>query len=109
MHPREAAVSIAVQLRKAGHEALLAGGCVRDEAIGRVPKDWDVATSATPDEVRSVFRACKGVGEAFGVILVHRGGFATEGDRDPTELRPRCRRRRHNTQIAQIKAESKSL
>ena len=78
MAARETAVGIAMDLRRAGHEAYLAGGCVRDEALARSPKDWDVATSATPEEVAGLFRNTRAVGEAFGVMLVHRDGFVTE-------------------------------
>jgi poly(A) polymerase/tRNA nucleotidyltransferase (CCA-adding enzyme) len=42
-------------LRKAGHEAYLVGGCVRDLVIGREPKDWDITTNATPEQIQGVF------------------------------------------------------
>jgi len=60
------------RLRHAGHEALWAGGCVRDQLLGREPKDYDVATSARPDEVRAVFGKSRtlAIGAAFGVIAV---------------------------------------
>ena len=57
-------------LRAAGHQALLVGGCVRDQLLGRSPKDWDIATSARPEQVESLFPRTIGVGKAFGVILV---------------------------------------
>ncbi len=57
-------------LRRAGHSALLAGGCVRDELLGARPTDFDVATSAAPAQVRALFPRTHDVGEAFGVILV---------------------------------------
>jgi putative nucleotidyltransferase with HDIG domain len=57
-------------LREAGHEALLAGGCVRDLLLHREPKDYDVATSATPDEVEALFPRTVPVGKAFGVVRV---------------------------------------
>ena len=75
---REIAVAIAMKLREHGYEALLAGGGVRDEALGREPRDWDVATNATPEEVRKLFKGAHCVGESFGVMLVRRGGFTTE-------------------------------
>jgi poly(A) polymerase len=65
-------------LRDAGFEALFAGGCVRDILLGIKPKDYDIATSATPDQVAKVFPDCKPVGAAFGVQLVHRHGFQYE-------------------------------
>lgn len=69
---REFAVEVVRQLRDAGHEALWAGGCVRDQLLGKTPKDHDVATDATPDRVRELFgmRRTVAVGAAFGVITV---------------------------------------
>lgn len=60
------------RLRAAGHEALWAGGCVRDQLLGRTPKDYDVATNATPDTIREIFghRRTLALGAAFGVIAV---------------------------------------
>lgn len=57
-------------LRQHGHEALLAGGCVRDLLLGREPKDYDVATSARPDDVEALFARTVAVGKQFGVIRV---------------------------------------
>jgi poly(A) polymerase len=69
---REFALEVVQQLRAAGHEALWAGGCVRDQLLGRAPKDYDVATSALPDQVRDLFgrRRTLAVGASFGVIAV---------------------------------------
>ena len=69
---REFATEIVRRLRDAGFEALWAGGCVRDELLGRQPKDYDVATSARPEQVRKIFghRRTIPVGAAFGVITV---------------------------------------
>jgi len=66
----DAALRIVAQLRAAGHEAYLAGGCVRDLLLGREPKDYDVATSATPDVVLKMFPRTFAVGARFGVVLV---------------------------------------
>lgn len=52
--PKEAS-SVAADLRKAGFEAYLVGGCVRDLLLKRTPKDWDIATNATPEEIQKVF------------------------------------------------------
>ncbi|MGQ9505055.1 MAG: CCA tRNA nucleotidyltransferase [Thermogutta sp.] len=70
---REFAVSVVRTLRQRGYLAYWAGGCVRDQVLGRVPKDYDVATNATPDEVRKVFgfKRTLAVGAAFGVIAVN--------------------------------------
>jgi poly(A) polymerase len=69
---REFALEVVQQLRGAGHEALWAGGCVRDQLLGRAPKDYDVATSALPDHVRDLFghRRTLAIGASFGVITV---------------------------------------
>jgi tRNA nucleotidyltransferase/poly(A) polymerase len=69
---RNFAREVVRRLRAAGHEALWAGGCVRDELLGRVPADYDVATSAQPAAVRLLFgqRRTLAVGAAFGVITV---------------------------------------
>jgi poly(A) polymerase len=70
MIEREFATSVVRVLRDAGYQALWAGGCVRDELLGLVPKDYDVATDACPDQVRHLFRHTVAVGAAFGVINV---------------------------------------
>ncbi len=75
---RDAAVQIVRVLRDAGHVAYLAGGCVRDTLLGLQPKDYDVATSARPEQVRRLFRQSRYVGEAFGVVLVRIAGHAIE-------------------------------
>src|SRR5215472_3150378 len=67
---RDFAVEVVRTLRAAGHEALWAGGCVRDELLGLVPKDYDVATSARPEEVRRLFKRTIAVGASFGVVEV---------------------------------------
>jgi poly(A) polymerase len=69
---RRYAVEVVRRLRGAGFEAYWAGGCVRDQLLGRTPKDYDVATSATPGEIRRLFgpRRTVAVGAAFGVITV---------------------------------------
>src|SRR5438045_6462494 len=70
MTEREFAISVVQRLQDAGFEALWAGGCVRDHLLGLTPKDYDVATSARPEEVRSLFRRTVAVGMSFGVIDV---------------------------------------
>jgi poly(A) polymerase len=69
MHRRAALEAIRV-LRERGHQALWAGGCVRDLMLGRQPADYDVATSATPREVMDIFPETYAVGAQFGVVLV---------------------------------------
>ena len=69
---REFAFEVVARLRRAGYEAVWAGGCVRDELLGRTPSDYDIATSARPTAVREIFghRRTLAVGAAFGVITV---------------------------------------
>jgi poly(A) polymerase len=74
----EAACQILRTLREAGYEAWLAGGCVRDLLLGCEPKDFDVATSATPDVVLKMFPRTFAVGAHFGVVLVCISGGDTE-------------------------------
>jgi len=69
---RRFATEIVRRLRSAGFEAYWAGGCVRDQLLGRVPKDYDVATNATPPQIRRLFgrKRTLAIGAAFGVITV---------------------------------------
>ena len=66
--------AIAQRLRDHGHTAYFAGGCVRDLLRGGVPHDYDLATTATPDQVQALFPKTVPVGARFGVILVIEGG-----------------------------------
>ena len=65
---------MASRLIDAGHEALFAGGCVRDQLLEIRPKDFDIATSATPEQVQALFENTNAVGAHFGVILVKEHG-----------------------------------
>ncbi len=69
---RELALSVLRKLRTAGFQSLWAGGCVRDELLGIEPKDYDVATNATPDQIRDLFghRRTLPIGAAFGVVTI---------------------------------------
>ncbi len=69
-----AATAVVRALRKAGHQAYFAGGCVRDRIRGVEPKDFDIATSAKPEEVQKLFPKTVPVGVQFGVILVLEEG-----------------------------------
>lgn len=77
------ALRVVETLRRAGFQALLAGGCVRDLALGRVPKDWDVATDAGPEEVAALFEHTVPVGAQFGISLV----VLDEGDYEVARFR----------------------
>jgi poly(A) polymerase len=70
MTERQFATDVVRRLREAGFEALWAGGCVRDELLGRTPDDYDVATDARPDQVQRLFRRTIEVGASFGVVEV---------------------------------------
>ncbi len=61
---------IAARLRKSGHIAYFAGGCVRDMVRGLIPKDYDIVTDARPEAVQGIFQRTVAVGAHFGVIIV---------------------------------------
>ncbi len=69
-----AARHIVRRLREAGHQALFAGGCVRDALMGKTPHDFDIATSARPEQVQALFPRTVPVGVQFGVVLVIENG-----------------------------------
>ena len=68
-------------LRRAGFEAYVVGGCVRDSLLGRTPGDWDICTSARPEQVRTVFSAYRQIltGEKHGTVAVIVGGTSMSG------------------------------
>ncbi|HXB19808.1 MAG TPA: CCA tRNA nucleotidyltransferase, partial [Candidatus Solibacter sp.] len=76
------ATQIVQELRAAGYSAFLAGGCVRDLVLGREPADYDVATSATPQDVMRLFPQTYAVGAQFGVVLVPVRRDTAEGEKD---------------------------
>jgi len=69
----ENAVKVLYRLKKSGYEAYLVGGCVRDLLLGYEPKDFDVATDASPEQVKAVFRNCRLIGRRFRLAHVHFG------------------------------------
>ncbi len=75
---RDIAVRIVRTLQDAGHTAYFAGGCVRDELLGLFPQDYDIATDATPDQVRRLFHRSNEVGASFGVMIVRFGSDSVE-------------------------------
>lgn len=75
---RELANSICDTLIRSGSQALLAGGCVRDILLGRVPADYDVTTNATPEQVTTLFPESVAVGAQFGVVLIPAEGHKVE-------------------------------
>lgn len=77
--PREAAEGVVRRLRAKGHQALFAGGCVRDHLRGVEPHDYDVATDARPEQVAELFPGRSDlVGKSFGVVIVREGGHPIE-------------------------------
>ena len=70
--------SVLRTLRRHGYEAYAVGGCVRDSLLGRSPYDWDITTSARPDEVKALFRHTADTGIAHGTVTVLTGGDALE-------------------------------
>lgn len=68
------AAKVVRRLTRHGYEAYLVGGCVRDLLVGRSPKDFDVATSARPDDVRRLFRNSRIIGRRFRLVHVLFGG-----------------------------------
>jgi len=94
---KETAISIIKRLRQEGYSAYFAGGCVRDQIMGNPPKDYDIATSARPEQVTQLFPNTVTVGAQFGVVLVLIEGqqvevatFRSDGDyadgRHPDEV-----------------------
>ena len=65
-------------LQTAGFEAFIVGGAVRDMLLGRAPKDFDVATNATPEQVRATFRRSRIIGRRFQIVHVMMGGETIE-------------------------------
>jgi len=73
------------KLTRAGHKAYLVGGCVRDLLVAKTPKDFDVATSATPNEIKSTFRNCRIIGRRFRLAHVF---FGAKDHREPRRSAP---------------------
>ncbi len=73
-----AARKVARGLRDAGREVWFVGGCVRDDLLGREPADYDLVTSARPEEVQRLFPRHVAIGKQFGVIGVLEGGLTVE-------------------------------
>ncbi len=105
----ENALKVLYRLNKAGYEAYLVGGGVRDLLLGRKPKDFDITTNATPEQMRKLFRNCRLVGRRFRLahvmfgpeiieVATFRGHHsAHEGDDDAaTPLAPVAALQAHN-------------
>ena len=75
---RRIAAEVVQTLQTSGHEAYFAGGCVRDQIMGNTPEDYDIATSARPEQVMELFPRSMHVGVAFGVVMVRHHGRPME-------------------------------
>ncbi len=78
MDKEKLATAIVNKLHQAGFEAYFAGGCVRDKLLGKQPSDYDIATSAKPEQVQNLFEKTIPVGAQFGVIIVLEEGISFE-------------------------------
>ena len=74
----DAAIEIVNELRTHGHEAYFVGGCVRDMVMKIEPDDYDIATSAHPEEITRIFPRTEAIGAQFGVVLVIKRGHPFE-------------------------------
>ena len=72
------AEEIVLRLKKAGYEAYFVGGCVRDFVMGIIPDDYDIVTSALPDQVMALFKRTVAIGAKFGVVAVIVEGHSYE-------------------------------
>jgi len=77
-HHYQTALKIIKKLRNKGYQAYLAGGCVRDILIGKKPQDYDIVTSAKPEEIEAILKKTIPVGKKFGVILAVEEGHHFE-------------------------------
>lgn len=75
---KSTSIEIIEILRSSGHEAYLAGGCVRDMLLGITPKDFDIVTSAKPDEIEDLLEHTIPIGKKFGVILAIKNNHSFE-------------------------------
>ena len=69
----EGANKVIEGLEAAGYEAYIVGGCVRDSILGRLPGDWDITTSARPEQVKEIFRRTVDTGIEHGTVTVMMG------------------------------------
>lgn len=66
----EDALKIIHRLNKFGHKSYLVGGCIRDLLLGKKPKDYDIATSATPTQIKNIFNNCRIIGKRFKIVHI---------------------------------------
>src|SRR5215213_7704406 len=85
------AAKVVQRLRRYDHAAYLVGGCVRDLLLGRKPKDFDVVTSATPNDIKRLFRNCRIIGRRFRLAHIFFGPKIIETSTfrsNPREVEP---------------------
>ncbi len=96
---KDLAISIIQTLRQQGFQAYLAGGCVRDLLLNREPADYDVATSANPNEVMKIFPESYAVGAQFGVVLIPQNSSVASVSAVVNEVPESQQRTRENATI----------
>ncbi len=103
---RRSAAGIVRKLRAAGYEAYFVGGCVRDLVLKRKPHDFDIASSATPDQVEKLFPKTIAVGKAFGVIVVREANESFEVATFREDLEYKDGRRPEGVKFSTAKADA---
>jgi len=94
-------------LQSKGHEAVYAGGCVRDMFLGLKPHDIDIATSAIPDEVERIFKHTIPVGKNFGIIIVVMNGEEFEVATFRTDSKDSDGRRPEEVEFSSMEEDAK--
>ena len=70
--------NILLRLQEAGYSAYAVGGCVRDSLLGKTPADWDICTSARPEQTQACFARCLLTGAKYGTVTVLADGESYE-------------------------------
>jgi len=100
----DSAIKVASRLNEKGYEAYVVGGAVRDLMLGKTPKDFDVATNATPEQVAVLFRGSRIVGRRFQIVHVRMGREIIEvttfrGDHESADSKDKNQARRGQTGV----------
>jgi len=100
----DSAIKVASRLNEKGYEAYVVGGAVRDLMLGKTPKDFDVATNATPEQVAALFRGSRIVGRRFQIVHVRMGREIIEvttfrGDHESADSKDKNQARRGQTGV----------
>ncbi len=93
------AIRVTEGLQQAGHRAFIVGGAVRDLLLGIKPKDFDVATDATPEQVQKLFRRARIIGRRFQIVHVQFGQEIIETSTFRALVDPPARRRRRRRAV----------